>query len=498
MKYFLYFLLLMPISVFSQERITINNVDELSLGSRNGKKAKVCIGNVSFSQGEMTLTCQKAYLYDDINEVEAIGNVYITQPGATISGQNLYYYGNSNEAVLSNNVVFNDGESTLSTNSLRYNTKSKYGYYTSGATIINKNNTLTSTFGSYSGFSKIYGFKKNVKLVNPEYVMESDTLQYHSNTGTAYFYGPTTITAENNIIYCRYGWYNTETEKSLFTKGATIYAKKNTISADSLLYDRLAAVGRAFGHIKMIDSLEKVVIYGDEGVHYRNGGFTTITGTPLAKKAMDAGDSLWLIADTFNYINDDSVRVLTAFRNAKILTNEMMGVCDSLSYNVSDSAINMFEKPVLWTDGNEISGEKMNILLRNNQINRLNIYDSAWIIQEEAINHYNQIAGDTMYNFFANNKLDNVLVFSNSRSIYYARENDTAYTGVNAITCYKMRIKLDSQKVKKITFYDQPKAILYPVNKFPKTKRKLEGFKLNKKRKPKLNWFTAREPKFRI
>jgi lipopolysaccharide export system protein LptA len=491
-------LLLLPISLWSQEKITINNVDELSLGFRNGRKAKVCVGNVSFSQGEMTLTCQKAYLYDNINEVEAIGNVYITQPGATISGQNLYYYGNSNEAVLSNNVVYNDGESTLTTNSLRYNTKSKYGYYSNGATILNKNNTLTSTFGSYSGFSKIYGFKKNVKLVNPEYVMESDTLQYHVNTSTAYFYGPTTITAEDNIIYCKYGWYNTDTEKSLFTKGATIYSKKNTISADSLLYDRLAAIGRAYGNIEMIDSIEQVVIYGHQGTHYRNGGLTTITGTPLAKKAMEEGDSLWLIADTFNYINDDSIRVLTAFRNSKILTEDMLGVCDSLSYNVTDSAIHMFVNPVLWTEENEISGISMSIELRNNKIDQLSIFDSAWIIQEEAKNHYNQIVGDTMYNYFRDNKLDNVLVISNARSIYYARENDTAYTGVNSITCYKMRIQLDSQKVKKITFYNKPKAILYPVNKFPKTQRRLEGFKLYTERKPKRKWFKAREPRFRI
>lgn len=484
----------MPLSILSQEKITINNVDELSLGYKDGRKAKVCKGNVSFSQGEMTLTCEKAYLYDDVNEVEATGNVYITQPGATISGQNLYYYGNSNDAVLTNNVVLNDGESILTTNSLRYNTKTKFGYYGNGATIVNKENTLTSTFGSYSGVSKIYGFKKDVKLVNPEYVMESDTLQYHLNMSTAYFYGPTTITAQDNIIYCRYGWYNTETEKSLFTKGATIFAKSNTITADSLLYDRNTAIGKAFGNIKMVDSMQRVVIYGKKGVHYRNGGLTTITGFPLAKKAMDGTDSLWLIADTFNYINNDSNRLLTAFRNAKILTDDMKGVCDSLSYGVTDSTINMYVDPVLWTDNNEISGLQMSILLRNSQIHRLNIFDSAWIVQEEAPQHYNQITGDTMNNYFEENKLDRVLVYPNARSIYYAKENDSAYTGVNSITCNKMLIKLDSQKVDQITFYTKPQAVLYPVNKIPKGEKELSGFKLFTTRKPSILLFQLREP----
>jgi lipopolysaccharide transport protein LptA len=483
MRKIFFFIFFFPLVNLAQDKITINNVDELSLGSKNGKKAKVCTGNVSFSQGDMTITCDKAFLYDDVNEVEAIGNVFITQPGTTVQGDNLYYYGNSKEAVLSNNVILNSEGSLLKTNTLRYNTASKYGYYSSGATIINQRDTLTSVFGSYSGFTKMYGFRKRVVLRNPEYVMESDTLQYHVPTSTAYFYGPTTITAENNIIECRYGWYNTETEKSLFTKGATIFSKKNTIRADSLLYDRNASIGRAFGHIRMIDSMEKVVIYGDKGIHYRNGNFTTISGFPLAKKAMEGEDSLWLVADTFNYYSSDSLRLLAAFRGASIMTLDMKGVCDSLIYNVTDSVINMYYKPVLWTEENEISGEYIQIHLRKNQINQMDIFDNGWIVQEEAPGHYNQIHGDTLYNYFVNNKLDNVLVYPNAKSIYYAKENDTAYTGVNVIECDRMRIKLDSQVVKKITFYGKPKAMLYPVNKIPADKLKLEGFILHTRHK---------------
>ncbi len=103
------------------------------------------------------------------------------------------------------------------------------------------------------------------------------------------------------------------------------FQRKNTIRADSLLYDRTAAVGRAFGNIRMIDSSENVIIFGDRGIHYRNGGLTTITGLPLAKKAMDGGDSLWLVADTFNYFSTDTMRLLAAYRTAKIMTLDMKG-----------------------------------------------------------------------------------------------------------------------------------------------------------------------------
>ena len=83
MRKLLLFLTFLPLFGSAQDKIQVNNVDNLSLGYKNGRKAKVCNGNVSFSQGDITITCDRAYLYSDVNEVEANGNVYITQPGTT-------------------------------------------------------------------------------------------------------------------------------------------------------------------------------------------------------------------------------------------------------------------------------------------------------------------------------------------------------------------------------------------------------------------------------
>ena len=98
-----------------------------------------------------------------------------------------------------------------------------------------------------------------------------------------------------------------------------------------------------------------------------------------------------------------------------------------------------------------------------------------------------------MFNLFKDNKLSQVLVMSNAESVYYAKENDTAYTGINVIASQKMRIALDSQKVKKITFYGSPKAKLYPLNKIPADQKKLSGFKLRTKKKPLISMFIQRE-----
>ena len=164
---------------------------------------------------------------------------------------------------------------------------------------------------------------------------------------------------------------------------------------------------------------------------------------------------------------------------------------------MTDSIINLFYNPILWTENNEISGNYIQIHLRKNQINQMDVFDSGWIVQEEAPGHFNQIKGDTLLNYFKDNKLKNVLVYPNAESIYYAKENDTAYTGINVISCQRMKIELDSQQVKRIKFYDKPQAKLYPLNKIPAEEKKLEGFRVLTERKPLFSMFEQREKSWR-
>jgi len=58
-------------------------------------------------------------------------------------------------------------------------------------------------------------------------------LDYYTNSGLTYFYGPTTITnsKNKNSIYSERGFYNTKTDISHFVKNAKLFlkweAKKN-------------------------------------------------------------------------------------------------------------------------------------------------------------------------------------------------------------------------------------------------------------------------------
>jgi lipopolysaccharide export system protein LptA len=439
------------------------------------------------------MDCDSARFYENINKIEAFGNIYIRQNDTLdLWGKYLEYDGDTRLAKVSNDVKLTDGKMTLSTDQLNYDMVDKVGYYTTGGDIVNGEDKLYSERGTYYSRSKEFFFKDSVKLTNPEYTMESDTLKYNTRTKLATFLGPTFIRSEENTIYCRYGWYNTDKEVSQFSKGAYIEGESNRLTADSMMYYRNTGLGEAFGNISMVDTTEQVAIYGEYGKYQRLEKLTMVTGSPRAIKNID-GDSLYFRADTFIDLADTLLgkkRRLIAYRSVKLYKSDMQAISDSMEYNFTDSTIGFYTDPVLWTDSNQITGDTILVFRNQDGIERLEAYQNGYVIERDPNSLYNQIKGKHLEAFFIKGKIYKVDVDGNGQSIYYAREDSTKYSGVNDVLCGKMTINIDTfSRIRTIVFKNKPKAAFYPLEKFPKAKSRLNGFKWNAAVRPKISAF---------
>ena len=488
MKYtFLYsFLFLTHLVGFGQTKIEILSADQLVYDQNIGDY-QLCKGNVQFKQGNMFMDCDSARFYDKVNKIEAFGDIYIRQQDTLdLHGDYLEYNGDSRLATIKKDVILSDGNMTLKTQQLNYDMINKVGYYSSGGHIDNGEDQLYSIRGTYFSRSKDVHFRDSVRLNNPDYIMVSDTLQYNTISKTATFLGPTYIYSEENTIFCNYGWYNTKTETSQFSQGACIEGKSNRLLADSMVYERLLGFGEAFGNIHFTDTSEKMSIFGQYGRYLRLQKETLITGSPQAIKNID-GDSLFFKADTFiDYADtvNSQKRLLVAFHSVRMYKSDIQAYSDSLAYNFSDSSIGFFQEPVLWTDSNQITGDTVIVFRNKLGIKYMDVIDKGLVVEKDRNGLFNQISGRYIKANFDEGRLDNIFVDGNAQSIYYALEDSTKYSGVNEVFCGNMMINLDSNRVRTIKFMDQPKAIFYPLEKFPETKSKVPGF----------NWKNALKP----
>jgi len=498
--YFLLSCLLLAATLFAQKQIEYK-ADKIKFVKGYKGGAKRLIGNVQFTQSNMVMTCDSAYFLDN-NTLEAFSRIFIRQGDSlTITGANARYDGNTKMGLIEGNVVCTEKDMTLTTAALNFDSKNSLASYVTGGTIVSKENTLTSKHGYYHSPTKTVSFRYDVKLVNPEYTMTADTLKYVTSSKTALFVGPTTIKSKSDMLYCEMGWYNTQSQISRLTKNAVIYSGNNILHADSIHYNKKKEAGDAYGNVKMIDNKEKVIVSGDRAYTNQKNGRTWVTGHALLTKflAKDtlyaSADSLWAYEKKIPIVKDklgtdtDSVQykdstVVKAYHHVRIFKNDVQGIADSLIYSTYDSTVTLRHLPLLWSQGNQMSGNKIILYLSNSKIDRINIPENTFIVEKVDTLHYNQIKGKELWAYFKNDSLRRIDITGNAQGVYYVKNDKNKLQGVNVIESSHLRIFSKAQKLNQVTFVKKPKAKVIPMKDVKPNELELKGFSWQIHRKP--------------
>ncbi len=474
-------ILLLSASAHSQtsQKIEILGADALKLDTlHHGRKL---VGNVRLKQDEVTMTCDSALFYNKVNGVDAFGHVRIFDSQTNVHSDSLKYDGEKKTAVLYGNVRVIQDSALLETRKLIYKTDLKQAAYYEGGNVTARDMTITSRRGYYYPSTKEAHFSGDVMATGSDYDLQADTLRYNTETEVSYFNGPTEIIRSNEKIYCESGWYDTRTEVSVFGKNTALQSEAQKIWADSLYYDSRTGFGEAYKNFRWTDTTMNAILTGNKAVYYTDKQRITVTDSALLTYLVD-DDSLFLASDTLkSRQSSDSLGEYTeffAFPGVRIFKKNLQGVCDSLAFSFRDSTIRLFKEPVLWSEGNQLTGDTVTILLINEKLDRFELYDNGFITnQAHESELYNQIKGRHILGYFKDKQLDRLLVTGNGESIYYGTDEGSAFIGVNKAVCSNMWIYMKEEQVSRITFLAQPDATFYPIQTINASDFLLNGFK---------------------
>lgn len=489
MRYpFLILLLFASIASFAQEkkRILIKHADVLISESNDTLDVNIVKGNVIFEHDTALLFCDSAYMYESTNSLDAFGNVHINlNDSLDLYGDVLFYDGNAKLAEFHYNVELIDKKTTLFTEHLYYDRNINRAHYPDSGRIVDGRNKLTSKTGYYFSKPREFQFKNDVELKNPDYTMNSDTLVYHATPKIAFIKGPTHINGKDRYLYAEDGWYDTQQEISQLRKNVFARNKDRTLSSDSLYYRKEGRFSKAFRNVILHDTTKKVTLTGQKAEYFEAGGYAWVTDSAQAL-FVDKDDTLFLHADTLR-ITFDTARVAKyfyAFNKAKFYRKDMQGMCDSVVYSHHDSTITMYKQPVLWSDQNQLTADSITMYIANRQIDSMALFNTAFIAQQDDTASFNQVKGRDMRAFFAENKLQRIIVKGNSESVYYVREEDKNLIGINNTIASNMQLIVVDNKINEIYYYTQPEGGLYPKKDYPADKLTLKGFMWHGKNRP--------------
>lgn len=289
------------------DRVFLERADELRKGRFD--EYQEVVGNVLFRKGGMYMYCDSALFFGN-DSLEAFGNVRMEQGDTLFVYADQLVYGDSTQLATlyadpGKKVKLINRDVTLTTDIFHYDVGIELGYYEVGGTLWDKNNKLTSWYGEYSPSTKEANFEEDVHLesMRPRDTLDIYTGQmlYNTLTHVATLDTTSTIISGDGTIYTTYGIYNTDTQQADLYHRSLVKAKNgNTLTGDTLFYDRAAGYGWAAGNIELVDSANHAILNGDEGFYYENNDSSRVWGRALARQFTEKenSDTLYLHADT--------------------------------------------------------------------------------------------------------------------------------------------------------------------------------------------------------
>ncbi|MFZ4425919.1 MAG: OstA-like protein [Saprospiraceae bacterium] len=554
------------------QRIRVIHSLELRLVQELENAIQVLRGKVELRQDSVFMYCDSARIENE-TLLSAFRNVLIQQGDSLqIFADQLIYDGTTRLAILEGNVVLVNAGQQLFTESLEYDLNTRIARYFTGATLISDSLQLSSRRGFYLAESQEVFFRDSVRVVDPKFSLKADSLKYFIPSRTVGLLGPTLLATDSSKVYCESGYYETLTEKALFTVNAQYQKGSQTATADSISFDSRNRTYELAGNARVVDSSRQAeaefIRYDEAGdqiylrgnAHFRDGaqdirgaeirydsknksystrGRSAISDPPQLLEAdsvdfsesdalgrargnviwrdtsdqytilcneadydrtrdyikasgglpgrpelisMLDGDSLFLSADTLLVTRQDSsttdtARIMQAIGQVRLFKSNFQAICDSLAYNGQDSTFALFGSPVIWSDTSQFTADTIVLYLQEGKIQQIKLRNNGFILIAEQGGFFNQIKGRDILAHFSDSKLQRMDASGNAEVIYYAKDADGAYLGVNQTACSEMVIRMADNQIQRITFLAQPTAKLLPMGQTDHEALKLKGFK---------------------
>lgn len=459
-------------------------------------------GNVQFNHQGSVLTADVVILYQEQNFVKAIGNVKLQNAdGSVITAGEMEYDGNSQKGIARKNVVLTDPKQTIKTETLYYDRLANQAYFNTGGTISDATNVMYTKSANYNLNTKLIDFTGNVKITNPEYIVEGSNIKQNQNTNTAEFFGPTTITNRQNpahYVYTERGTYQMNSKEVYLNKNSRIHYQGKILTGDLLYFNQFTGFGKGTGNVTLRDPKENRYIKGGYGEIYEKKDSAMMTEKPYAVKILEK-DSMYFSADrilAYQKAGESAAAekksFLRAYRKARMFKSNIQLRADSLTFNETDGVMHLFGTPIAWSGAKQVTGDKIEAYFdtENEYIDSLKVIGNAFAISKaDSLNlkdEFNQVKGKLMTVYYENNEVRLAKVIGNAQAITYADDQNektkkVERIGVSLSTCGTIEAAFEESQVQILSCNIGANTDIYPMSKISREKRFFPDFNWNTK-----------------
>ena len=478
------------LNAIAQKTVVVKKAESLALKVIEGKKAQKLRGDVWMIHENTNIRCDSAYFFKETNSARAFGHVTVIdeEDGLNLKGDYLEYDGNTRIAKVRDNVILKDDSVDLYTDYLDFNRNEQVGYYLNGGKLVDSTNVLTSIRGYYNTETKDAQFVDSVYLDSPDYKLSTDTLDYSTLTKIGIARGKTQGNSiEGDTVRTNAGMKYNSQEKWSEVYFGKINTEEYVIEGDSLYANDKDQYYTGDLNVKMTSKPDSLTLFGQRLRYYRNEGRAVVYDDSYLRKLIQ-GDSLFIKGDTLVSVQDSvkDQKYLTAYKAVEMFKSDLQARADSVSYNLKDSTIYMYQNPVIWNIDSQIEADSINIEIANNKIHKMNLSLRSFVITQDSLLNFNQVKGRDMEVYFRDGFIQKADVNGNGESIYFAIDKKDGSSSMNKLECSNMTIYFENSLVTELRTYKDVDGNFVPPVEIREPEKRLRGFNWKGETKPKL------------
>lgn len=358
-------------------------------------------------------------------------------------------------------------------------------------------NILYANSGRYKRPQNLFIFNKDGYILTKEQELWADLMEYYRNTGDADLYNNVQIldTVQSSICMADKVAYRPAKSEIELTANPSVgmYSMENDrpdtlfLAADTILYRTIKmyevdsnSIVQASERLKL-SNVDPIAIHDEErkALRKKKGDAPAPVQAPAPEAKADTLAAAEIVppADSLQTVKDTSgVAFIDAYHNVKFHRSDIQGLCDSLVYTGLDSMARFYGRPVMWYNGiNQFAADSIQGVMKNRQLDKVNLLSNAFIAVQEDTIHYNQIKASEMAAYFSNNELYRFDALGGVSAIFYMEE-DSTITLMDQEECKMLTARIRNNEIQRTRSIGDLKQNVFPVYNLPLENQRLKGF----------------------
>ena len=415
-----------------KDPIILQHADVLQGSETASGPVRELRGNVSLSQGNVSVQCDYAIQYVNQNSVEMSGNVIVKQNGLILSMPSGHYDGFSKLAKGSGGVEINDRGRIL---------KALYGDY-------NTENYLARFFG-------------NVLVEDDSTKIYADSAYYERSNRNSTAYGNVSVYSKHNkaIIDGNIAYSFPEQGLTRIVGKPILYLIDSTIIQDSMLQKPKV------DSIVVPEKKATKKITSKKQTTTKKADITnkTVESSFVVHKTMKY-DTMFVSADTLETFQHNG-DMYKAKQNVEMIRSSMFALCNNAEFYPNNDSVTLNGSPMIWYDSTVLSADKVDLHIHNKKVEKIDAIGSAFAIMNDDTvrkNRAQQISGKRIEVMVYSDTIRQIISSKDARSLYFRVDDDGNPDGAAKNSSDSIKVRFESGEPESIVWLGGVQGEVFP------------------------------------